>query len=97
MVRESPQRRSESFSSAYCALEIFIYVLRAIAFPIVPNGARPKQTNAIYQHKIKAIILPPNIAAPPSIYGLKDSVAVPLTKDVSEAIALVRTLTPCSG
>jgi hypothetical protein len=92
----SPQRRSESFSSAWVALEIWIYVLIARVFPIIKNGARTKHATAIFQQKIKAMIIPPINEAAPSIYGLNDSVAVPLTSYVSEAIALVNTLIACS-
>jgi len=42
------------------------------------------------------MIIAPIIEAAPSTYGPNDSVAVPLTSCVSEAMALVRTLTACS-
>jgi hypothetical protein len=70
--------------------------LKAIIYPIIINGANPKQTSASGQQYIKPAIIPVQSAANPSNYGPNISVQAPFNKEVSEAMAEVSTLGPLS-
>ena len=60
------------------------------------NGAMIKQISDIYQQKYIEMQIPNTIDALASTWGANDSVHVPFTYYVSDAIALVTTLTPFS-
>lgn len=88
----SPIKRLAAFSISPVAPDKPFWNSIPTKLPTTINGTHPRVIRDSYQQKMNPIIRPPTRAKRASTFGAKLSLATPLIKALSEAIALVRTL-----